>query len=162
MLDIDWWYFMGTEYLECKFCEKNLLPGPVWYLVKCAWAIGATFQHASTSTWLLLVPTHTQVPVKHKVANLLLFRSPAIRWDDTKKSPTCLLLLENNNTKLIYALFNNGLIKWLVLFSYFFVFRYSCDLRVVGLLRQRTLGNSSTKVCNQVGEQHSEFYMKRL
>ena len=35
-------------------------------------------------------------------------------------------------------------------------------MRVVGLLRQRTLGNSSTKVCNQVGEQHSEFYMKRL
>ena len=48
------------------------------------------------------------------------------------------------------------------LFSYFFVFRYSCDLRVVGLLRQRTLGNSSTKVCNQVGEQPSEFYTKRL
>ena len=35
-------------------------------------------------------------------------------------------------------------------------------MRVVGLLRQRTLGNSSTKVCNQVKEQHSEFYMKRL
>ena len=35
-------------------------------------------------------------------------------------------------------------------------------MRVVGLLRQRTLGNSSTKVCNQVREQHSEFYMKRL
>ena len=124
MLDIDWWYFMGTEYLECKFWEKNLLPGPVWYLVKCAWAIGATFQHASTSTWLLLVPTHTQVPVKHKVANLLQqFRSPAIRWDDTKKSPTCLLLLENNNTKFIYALFNNGLIKWLV---QEFVFLFFC------------------------------------
>ena len=28
-----------------------------------------------------------------------------------KKNPTCLLLLENNNTKFIYALFNNGLIK---------------------------------------------------
>ena len=50
VLDIDRRYFMGTEYLECKFCEKNLLPGPVWYLVKCAWAIGALFQHASTST----------------------------------------------------------------------------------------------------------------
>ena len=48
------------------------------------------------------------------------------------------------------------------MFSYFFVFRYSCGLRVVGLLRQGTLGNSSTKVCNQVKEQHSEFYMKRL
>ena len=23
VLDIDRWYFMGTEYLECKFCEKN-------------------------------------------------------------------------------------------------------------------------------------------
>ena len=48
------------------------------------------------------------------------------------------------------------------LFSYLFVFRYSCDLRVIALLRQRTLGNSSTKVCNQVGERHSELYMKRL
>ena len=32
----------------------------------------------------------------------------------------------------------------------------------MGLLRQRTLGNSSTKVRNQINEQHSELYMKRV
>ena len=37
---------------------------------------------------------------------------------------------------------------------------HSCDLRVVGSLRQRTLGNSSIKIRNQINEQHSELYMK--
>ena len=27
VLDIDRWYFMGTEYLECKFCKKKF---PAW------------------------------------------------------------------------------------------------------------------------------------
>lgn len=35
-------------------------------------------------------------------------------------------------------------------------------MRVVRLLRERTLGNSSTKVHKQVLEQHSEHYLQRV
>ena len=38
------------------------------------------------------------------------------------------------------------------------MFRYSCDLQIVRLMRARTLGNSSTHVCKQVTEQHGETH----
>lgn len=41
-------------------------------------------------------------------------------------------------------------------------FRYSCDLRVVRLLRERTLGNSSTKLQKQILEQHSEVHIQKV
>ena len=40
-------------------------------------------------------------------------------------------------------------------------YRYSCDLRVVRLMRERTMGNSSTRVQKQVAEQHTESHMNR-
>ena len=42
-----------------------------------------------------------------------------------------------------------------------FFYRYSCDIKVVRLMRERTLGNSSTKLQKQVAEQHIECHMNR-
>lgn len=40
-------------------------------------------------------------------------------------------------------------------------YRYSCDLKIVKLMKERTLGNSSTKLQKQVTEQHTESHMNR-
>lgn len=40
--------------------------------------------------------------------------------------------------------------------------RYACDMRIVRLLRQRTLGNSSSTVRKQVDEEHGEAYLLNL
>lgn len=48
------------------------------------------------------------------------------------------------------------------LLDYSACFKYSCDLKVVRLLRERTLGNSSTKLQKQILEQHSEVHMQRV
>ena len=47
--------------------------------------------------------------------------------------------------------------------SYFpalLTYQFSCDLKVVRLLRARTKGNSSTMVRNKVAEQHQEVYLQ--
>ena len=49
-----------------------------------------------------------------------------------------------------------------ILFGFALLYRYSCDLRVVRLLRERTLGNTPTKLQKQVSEQHSEVYLQRV
>ena len=40
--------------------------------------------------------------------------------------------------------------------------KYGCDVAVVGLLRARTLGNSSTALCLNVHEVHSEEWIRKL
>lgn len=40
--------------------------------------------------------------------------------------------------------------------------KYACDLKIVRLLRQRGLGNSSSAVMKQVREQHGESYLNNL
>ena len=40
-------------------------------------------------------------------------------------------------------------------------FRYACDMKVVTLLRQRTLGNSPTQLQRQLEEQHADRWMAR-
>ena len=40
--------------------------------------------------------------------------------------------------------------------------RYACDLRVVRLMRQRSLGNSSSAICKEVEEEHSEAFLNNL
>lgn len=40
--------------------------------------------------------------------------------------------------------------------------KYACDLKMVRLLRQRGLGNSSSAVMKQVREQHGESYLNNL
>ncbi|XP_060566545.1 uncharacterized protein LOC132725430 [Ruditapes philippinarum] len=39
--------------------------------------------------------------------------------------------------------------------------RYACDLNVVRMMRQRTLGNSSSLVCKQIAENHGENYLDK-
>ncbi|CAL8240335.1 unnamed protein product [Merluccius merluccius] len=40
--------------------------------------------------------------------------------------------------------------------------RYACDMRVIRFLRERTLGNSPTRLVRQLMENHSEEWLKRL
>ena len=62
VLDMDQWYFMGTEYqLECKFCKNKIC-----CLVQCD-----TWSTVLRPSELLSSTTHIQVPVKNKVDNLL-------------------------------------------------------------------------------------------
>ncbi|XP_071827729.1 uncharacterized protein [Apostichopus japonicus] len=89
VLDVDGWYYMGTEYLECKFCKRKF----------AGWS------------------------------NLVLDQ-----LDRGRRS----------------------------FFPAILTYRYSCDMKVVRLLRERTLGNSSTKVQKQILEQHSEVYLQRV
>lgn len=42
-----------------------------------------------------------------------------------------------------------------------FVYRYACDIKVIRLLRERTLGNSSTRLVKQLKEQHSEAWLTK-
>lgn len=44
----------------------------------------------------------------------------------------------------------------------FLTSKYACDLKIVRLLRQRGLGNSSSAVMKQVREQHGESYLNNL
>ncbi|XP_073689484.1 uncharacterized protein [Garra rufa] len=40
--------------------------------------------------------------------------------------------------------------------------KYACDMRVIRLLRERSLGNSPTRVIKQLRENHSEEWLQRL
>ncbi|XP_047191158.1 uncharacterized protein LOC124850755 [Scophthalmus maximus] len=40
--------------------------------------------------------------------------------------------------------------------------RYACDMRVIRFLRERTLGNSSSRLVKQLRENHSEEWLKQL
>ena len=51
--------------------------------------------------------------------------------------------------------------KWFLSACVQLFYRYSCDLMVVRLMRERTMGNSSTKLQKQVAEQHTESHMNR-
>lgn len=44
----------------------------------------------------------------------------------------------------------------------FLISKYACDLKIVRLLRQIGLGNSSSAVMKQVREQHGESYLNNL
>ena len=41
-------------------------------------------------------------------------------------------------------------------------FRYSCDIRVLRMMRERTMGNSTTQLYRKLQEQHSEAWMQRV
>lgn len=47
------------------------------------------------------------------------------------------------------------------LHSYLFL-RYSCDIRVLRMMRERTMGNSVTQLYKKLQEQHSEAWMQRV
>ena len=87
VLDLSGWYWMGTEYLECKAC-------------------------------------------KHKYAG----------WSQH-------VLDQLTMAQRSY-------------FPALLTYQFSCDLKVVRLLRARTKGNSSTMVRNKVAEQHREVYLQ--
>ncbi|CAL8378226.1 unnamed protein product [Gadus morhua 'NCC'] len=40
--------------------------------------------------------------------------------------------------------------------------KYACDIRVIRMLRERTLGNSSTRLAKQLRENHGEEWLQRL
>ncbi len=42
------------------------------------------------------------------------------------------------------------------------LFRYACDIRVIRLLRDRTLGNCPTRLVRQLKENHGEEWLNRL
>ncbi|KAK3729301.1 hypothetical protein QZH41_011429, partial [Actinostola sp. cb2023] len=46
-------------------------------------------------------------------------------------------------------------------FPVLLTYQYACDIRVIRLLRQRGLGNSSTQLQKKLTEEHSEKYMQR-
>lgn len=41
-------------------------------------------------------------------------------------------------------------------------YRYACDIRVIRLLRDRTLGNSPARLVKQLRENHGEEWLNRL
>ncbi|CAK6982380.1 hypothetical protein KUCAC02_027906, partial [Scomber scombrus] len=88
VVDRDGWYYMGTEYLECRYCRKKV----------ASW---------SNSVRKQLDPSHQD------------------------------------------------------LFPAVLTYRLSCDLRVVGQLKSRTLGNSVNQLYNTLQEQHSDAWMRR-
>ncbi|XP_021339807.1 uncharacterized protein LOC110441032 [Mizuhopecten yessoensis] len=49
-----------------------------------------------------------------------------------------------------------------LLFPAILTARYSCDKKVVGLLRQRGLGNSSSMVRRQLEESHGDTYLRNV
>nr|XP_021326371.1 uncharacterized protein LOC110438393 [Danio rerio] len=89
VLDIDGWYDLATEYLECKRCKKKY---PAW------------------SEDIL-----GQLDIGHRS------QFPAL-----------------------------------------LTYRYSCDNRVVRMMRERTLGNSVTQLFKKLMEQHSEAWTQRV
>ena len=40
--------------------------------------------------------------------------------------------------------------------------RFSCDIRVLRIMRERTMGNSSTQLYKKLQEQHSEKWLQRV
>ncbi|KAK7880493.1 hypothetical protein WMY93_032875 [Mugilogobius chulae] len=88
VLDVDGWYDMATEYLECKGCKRRY---PGW------------------SEEIL-----RQLDIGHRS------QFPAI-----------------------------------------LTYRYSCDYRVVRMMRERTQGNSVTQLYNKLNEEHSEAWTDR-
>ena len=88
VLDIDGFYSLAAEYLECSKCKRKLI----------SWS----------------APIVNQLDVGHRV-------------------------------------------QFPVLLTY----RYACDVRVIRLLRQRGLGNSSTQLQKKLTEQHSEAWLQR-
>ena len=40
--------------------------------------------------------------------------------------------------------------------------RYSCDIRLLRIMRERTMGNSSTQLYKKLQEQHSEKWLQRV
>lgn len=44
----------------------------------------------------------------------------------------------------------------------FMLDRYACDIRVIRLLRERTVGNSSRRLLRQLCENHGEEWLTRL
>ena len=49
-----------------------------------------------------------------------------------------------------------------LLFPCILTAKFACDRKVVGLLRQRGLGNSSSMVCHQLEEAHGERYLREV
>ncbi|KAK0144990.1 hypothetical protein N1851_007820 [Merluccius polli] len=41
-------------------------------------------------------------------------------------------------------------------------YRYSCDIRVLRMMRERTMGNSVTQLYKKLQEQHSEAWLQRV
>ncbi|XP_036975405.1 uncharacterized protein LOC119031194 isoform X2 [Acanthopagrus latus] len=89
VLDIDGWYDLATEYLECKRCSKKY---PAW------------------SEDIL-----GQLDVGHRS-----------------------------------------------MFPALLTYRYSCGIRVLRMMRERTMGNSVTQLYKKLQEQHSEAWMERV
>lgn len=50
------------------------------------------------------------------------------------------------------------ILRTIVLISFF---RYTCDNRVIRMMRERTLGNSVTQLYHKLQEEHSEAWMQR-
>ena len=40
--------------------------------------------------------------------------------------------------------------------------RYSCDIRVLRMMRERTMGNRVTQLYKKLQEQHSEAWLQRV
>ena len=69
-----------------------------------------------------------------------------------------LLLLYWNNLKNVIR----KVCLYIQLMRPLLIGRYACDLSVLRLLRQRGLGNSSTRLYKQLTEQHSEFWHQQV
>ncbi|XP_030202020.1 uncharacterized protein LOC115534878 [Gadus morhua] len=89
VLDIDGWYDLATEYLECKGCSRKY---PAW-------------------------------------------------------SEDILGQLDMGHRSQFPALLT---------------YRYSCDIRVLRMMRERTMGNSSSQLYKKLQEQHSEKWLQRV
>ncbi|KAB5528392.1 hypothetical protein PHYPO_G00139700 [Pangasianodon hypophthalmus] len=48
------------------------------------------------------------------------------------------------------------------LFGVILTYKYACDIRVIRLLRERTLGNSPTRLARQLKENHGEEWLHHL
>ena len=74
--------------------------------------------------------------------------------------------LECKNCKRKVTTCSPGIIKQLVIghqlqFPLLLTYQYACDVRVIRLLRQRGLGNSSTQLQIKLNKEHSEKYLQQ-
>mgnify|MGYP000055448152 CR=1 FL=1 len=74
--------------------------------------------------------------------------------------------LECKNCKRKITTCSPGIIKQLVIghqlqFPLLLTYQYACDVRVIRLLRQRGLGNSSTQLQIKLNKEHSEKYLQQ-
>ena len=74
--------------------------------------------------------------------------------------------LECKNCKRKVISWSPGIIKQLDIrhqlqFPVLLTYQYACDVRVIRLLRQRGLGNSSTQLQKKLNEEHSEKYLQQ-